>query len=410
MKASVDELRQVVCGNGVEFPFTLDLRRGVALLKGPDRTWRVRPQRWSEKCRLARFAAWGEAFVRQQLWNMCVRPEPVEPVPGEQEALVALAAWLSAGGGHDALPLDSASLARVALTLCRELGVGPAALDALPAYEVESMWRQIPGATEEEPALSALSAGAEMFTHRIEVIPDARAVASPAPLHETVSEGNLDPLVSSSVSAARPSVVHEGQSSEGPAKPVITGAGRAGKTSPSISPMAAASPENSEEQFPGMVRELAPGGSSASQPVHNVQAGRDAALDLPHTATAPRAFHRTPEFITKKKSGRLAAKSRFRVMMPAAHEAARSSSASTAAPSITQHPAIAAFQNDSASIGSVVPWADQTRANRRLPMQAPFSPPLAAPASLSLSFDDFAAEFSEGLQVAATELGIFEER
>jgi hypothetical protein len=93
-------------------------------------------------------------------------------------------------------------------------------------------------------------------------------------------------------------------------------------------------------------------------------------------------------------------------MMPAVHErAAESPLASAPGSSIAQHPAITEIKNDSTVTEPVMPWA-----NQHLPMQAPFSPPAAPAASLSPSFDDFAAEFSEGLQVAAAELGILEER
>ena len=142
MPARIDEQRQLVCVNGSEWPFTLDLREGTASLSVGAQTWEVRPQRWVEKLRLARFAHWGENFARQQLWTMCVGPETQQSSDGEREAVLALAGWLSGGGAAESeLPLDTAVLTRVTAETCRQLGVVPSALDTMPAYEVESLWR-----------------------------------------------------------------------------------------------------------------------------------------------------------------------------------------------------------------------------------------------------------------------------
>jgi hypothetical protein len=374
-------------------------------LQGVDRTWSVRPQRWSEKCRLARFAAWGEAFVRQQLCNMCVRPEPVESAPDEQDALVALAAWLSAGGSQNdaGLPLDSAALTRVALTVCRELGVGPAVLDALPVYEVESMWRQIPNAMEEDTTLPASSSPAEMFTHRIEVIPDSPAVALP----DARREGNADLSVVPTAAAPGPTDRMKDRSPAAAAgKPGTAVAAHEEKASspsvaPVVAPMTGDRGGRSEEQLTGSVHKPADAVSAVSRPAG--QAGGDGSLNAPH-ATSLRASG-SPEFLAERRFGRQPAKSRFRVMMPAVRDRAVELPLAAPQPSITQHPPITTVQNDSTSVAApVMPWV-----TRQQPMQAPFAPPVA-PAALSSSFDDFAAEFGEGLQVAATELGILEER
>jgi hypothetical protein len=175
--ARVDQQRQRVCLDGQEWTFVLDLRRDVALLQGTQRLLEVRPQSWGEKRRLARFASMGEDFVRHQLREMCVNPGGDDLVTDELEAALALAAWLSSGGDAG-LPLDPGALMRATLTVCRELGVKPETLDALPAYDVESLWRQVNQAVAVEDAL--WTGTGEEFTHRIEVVPDGPQVPTRA--------------------------------------------------------------------------------------------------------------------------------------------------------------------------------------------------------------------------------------
>src|SRR4051794_35871020 len=98
MGSRVDEARRAVIVDGAEWPFRLDLRRGVAILQTPHGERRVRPQRWIEKCRMAQFAGWGEAFLCEQLWQMCLRPADPPVDESERSAGLELAVWLSAGG------------------------------------------------------------------------------------------------------------------------------------------------------------------------------------------------------------------------------------------------------------------------------------------------------------------------
>jgi hypothetical protein len=180
----ITEGRPTVAAGGSEWPFTVDLRNGTASVEIDGQAWHVRPQRWIEKRRLARFAHYGEEFVRGQLWTMCVEPAEARRSGTEAEALLAVAAWLSGGGlVQQALPLDSALLTRVTVAACRELGVAPHALDDLAPYEVESLWRggresaEVTRQPVDEPYQP--SEGASEFTHRILIVPDDAGALPP---------------------------------------------------------------------------------------------------------------------------------------------------------------------------------------------------------------------------------------
>jgi hypothetical protein len=139
--------------------------------------YRVRPQSWREKVRLARFARLGEAFLRASFLECCVAggvPAAVEPE--HKEALLALALWINLPDDDAAgLPLDTDQLARVTIAVCRAMNIGPLAIAELSAPEVESLWRNL----NREAGPDEINHGRiaqETFDTKIVVLPD-----SPAP-------------------------------------------------------------------------------------------------------------------------------------------------------------------------------------------------------------------------------------
>jgi hypothetical protein len=81
---------------------------------------------------------------------------PGSAVPDDEqhrEVLTALAEWLTAGS--DPLPWDPATLARVTIGVCREAGFAPHDLEALPAADIEDMWKGLAAASPSPETVAA---------------------------------------------------------------------------------------------------------------------------------------------------------------------------------------------------------------------------------------------------------------
>ena len=143
MRLRVDQSCGLLVGDE-GWSFSLDCVAGVATLELDGLSLRVRPLRWSEKNRLARFAHMGEAFVRRQLVGACLLDAGAVALDGRQQEVVArLVLWLGeqhGGGDGEGLPLDGLALAGVTLGLCRATGLKPSDLDGCEAAEVEMLW------------------------------------------------------------------------------------------------------------------------------------------------------------------------------------------------------------------------------------------------------------------------------
>lgn len=190
MAGRLDEARRTVAAGGVEWPFRLDLQRGTAIVETGAGERRVRPQRWAEKRRLAQFAGWGEEFVREQLWNMCVRPGSPPASEDERDAVLELVVWMSCGGRvREALPYDRRQLDLATFVSCRALGIAPNQLDSLPAYEVEALWRC---SQQNGPAdLPLATPSSDEFSHQILIVPDTIAPEITPP--ETIAPERIAP-------------------------------------------------------------------------------------------------------------------------------------------------------------------------------------------------------------------------
>lgn len=164
------------------WPFALDLRDGTAELDLGGRLVRLRPLRWGEKVRLARFARAGGDVLAEQLLLLAA-PDGGDPGRdgAERDALLALALWLNAPAAEPELPLEPGLLAAVTLEVCRATGLAPADLDGREAPEVEALWRVASAARPPAGAPRLAAFGDEAVlpaTTRILVVPDSPAAAA----------------------------------------------------------------------------------------------------------------------------------------------------------------------------------------------------------------------------------------
>jgi hypothetical protein len=382
MAAGVDEKRRVVVVGDTEWPFRLDLRRGVAILGAGAGERRVRAQRWIEKRRLAQFASWGEEFLREQVWLMCVRPAGPAFREEEGAAALELAWWLSSGGRlSEALPLDRALLARVTLDSCQALGVATTALDDLPAYEVELLWRtSLPSASF--PAGSPVEtnrrhfAPHEEFTHRIVIVPDPKRAAAEEPVGDLEARTKEESFPSAEPRRAAPAGAFQSAPVAEPANPAPSGV--------AVSPFSEEDPGVPPPHLAGRKRFAESQCCPPEKELPAEAARREPSPAVPHPLS--NAAWRQ----------RLAA--RFRVVTR----------------SVPLPPAIPGTESDRPlQVPSLAASSSEPVVSRRLeppafPSPGPFVPPAFAPqqpAAASL-FDDFADEFAERLESAAAELGI----
>ena len=140
MAATVDVQSLTVRDGDRRYGFTADCAAGTAMLHA-DKAVRIRLLRWGEKCALARYASAGPDFLAEQVLKLCA------DAPGAlmRDPALALVLWLHAPE-EPPLPMDARLLARVTLYLCRALGSQPPEIAALPAPEVEQLWRALDGA------------------------------------------------------------------------------------------------------------------------------------------------------------------------------------------------------------------------------------------------------------------------
>ena len=392
MPARIDEQRQLVCINGMELPFILDLREGTASLNMGSQTWRIRPQRWIEKLRLARFAHWGEAFVRQQLWTMCVQSENQELNDADREAVLALAIWLSGGGAVEpALPLDTALLARVTAGICRQLGVVPGALDAMPAYEVESLWRHAAEApTDGEEAAEF---GSDEFTHKILIVPDAKPAITPSAPEETRGVSVKPP--ETKVSDPRTELI----------------SGSAGAAPKAEEPTVAAPYSAEDNHSAGVVAQSDHTGAAVPREseaplldAKSALAGTAFQSNVSRDATWQQNSARRPSLgVVSGTRARRFLPSRFRVVMGSVSET-KPRENSTAPASHSERAPLSADTTTSDIAAPMRTWTDEKPAPgwiAQLFSAAASSEKVSAPAG-----EEFATEFGERLRMAAEELGM----
>lgn len=182
--------------------FQLDGANGTAALALGGRRFRLRPLRWSEKLRLARFSHLGPDFLDAQLVRIGLGDAPApEPTSTDHAVLLAIARWLNGlAADPTGLPLDPALLATVTLEVCRALGGQPTGLAACDAAEVEQLWSGVRAASRtDEPARAEPSSGrqpgpalGEGLT-RIVVLPDPEHDQAPAAAAARASQASSSP-------------------------------------------------------------------------------------------------------------------------------------------------------------------------------------------------------------------------
>jgi hypothetical protein len=188
VRASVDAQALVVRSGKTAWPFTIDHGGDSATITLDGVAYRVRPQSWREKVRLARFARLGEAFVEASFLECCVAGGvPARLAADHKEALLALALWINLPDDDTAgLPLDADQLARATIAVCRAMSIGPLAIADLSAPEVESLWRNLDRGSPDE--IDHGQPAWETFDNKIVVLPDA---ASPAEAEQAVARSAM---------------------------------------------------------------------------------------------------------------------------------------------------------------------------------------------------------------------------
>jgi hypothetical protein len=179
--ASVDVSSLVVRYGEAFWPFRLDLDNGSACIELDGAAYEISLLTWQAKMRLARFAHMDQAFVQARFLEACIRPPKILPADKRDEAvLLALANWLNVS----AFPLDQDRLAAVTVDVCRALHVGPRALAALPASELEMLWlnldrrlagSEVPESSFSERPLQSFDRGRAPEPHfetKIVIVPD----------------------------------------------------------------------------------------------------------------------------------------------------------------------------------------------------------------------------------------------
>jgi hypothetical protein len=134
-------------------PLTLDLSTGIAQVRLGNVTYAARPMLWREKVALARYVGLGPAFLRQQIFSLCLAPGTLLPKIGaELKSLLEFVLWVQQPLSGQSVPLDVEALAAATLGVCHALGVRPADLGDRQAPEVEDLWQAIQAKSPEQPA------------------------------------------------------------------------------------------------------------------------------------------------------------------------------------------------------------------------------------------------------------------
>lgn len=158
MELWVDAAAGTVESEGASWPLTVDGCTGGATIVVDGAAFRLRPLRWGEKQRLARFAAHGERLLSREVVAVALA-SGTEPDPSRCELLAGVVAWLDdpRAARPTALPLQADVLAAAALELLRATGLRPDDLDHRDAAEVEALWRaaRAEAATAVEPTRTA---------------------------------------------------------------------------------------------------------------------------------------------------------------------------------------------------------------------------------------------------------------
>jgi hypothetical protein len=132
--------RGVVLTDAGPLPFDVDLSTGSAALTTSAGLVLVRSMTWREKLTIARFQRLGRVWVDHAIADACASPRSTD---GPSDGLLAgLARWLE-GGSDEPDDLDADRLAAVTVALCRAIELPPHELDALPAGEVEGLWKAV---------------------------------------------------------------------------------------------------------------------------------------------------------------------------------------------------------------------------------------------------------------------------
>jgi hypothetical protein len=143
-----DSGRGVVLSDAGPVPFDVDLSTGSAALTTPVGRVLVRSMTWREKRTVARFRRLGGLWVDRTIADACASPRNTD---GPSDGLLAgLARWLE-NGSDELDDLDADRLAAVTVALCRAIALAPNELDALPAGEVEDLWRAVHAGSSDAP-------------------------------------------------------------------------------------------------------------------------------------------------------------------------------------------------------------------------------------------------------------------
>jgi hypothetical protein len=443
---------RVSAGAG-SWPFALDCRTGGATLglgRGGD--VEVRPLRWREKVRLARFAFLGVSFLDEQVLRLALPAGDATPEGDEREAALALALWLNDPGDAEPLPLQVPLLATATIEVCSAMGVAPSALDDRNAVEVEALWRAVaergpapaalpgaPAAPVSAPAFGRSGGGGTVEvgeTRRIVFEPDPPAAASataPAVPSETAvtSEPYEEPAPAPAarpgpapVAATAPGTKAPGETqapsetrtpheAHRPPRPVEAYGGGNAPAAGAVPPPAAGQSERPEAPEEAVPVPAAPRAEAAPVPLG------EAAMPTPRGEAPPRSMPMPSATATaegRTPPGELVAKA----AVTPSHNASRgpgraqlSSALLRRAPSVPAPVAARAGR-------TAAPWTPAPAASAPPTAEAPVParspaparpaaearPPAAVSHAAALDTDELLDELSERLALAAAELGV----
>jgi hypothetical protein len=276
--ARVDARAGRVSAGAGSWPFALDCRTGGATLDLGGGELEVRPLRWREKVRLARFAFLGVSFLDEQVLRLALPAGDATPDGDAREAALALALWLNDPGDADPLPLQVPLLATATIEVCSAMGVAPSALDDRDAVEVEALWRAVAErgpAPAELPGTPAAPASAPAFrrsgggggtvevgeTRRIVFVPDPPAAAAPraVPPETAVAPKQYEepapaaaarpapaPVAATAPGTKAPSETRTPREAHRPPRPVEAYGGASAPPGGTVAPTAAGQPERPE--------------------------------------------------------------------------------------------------------------------------------------------------------------------
>lgn len=180
-RAAIDPLEETVRIGGGVWRFDWDASTHTLSIELGGRTYQLHGITWRQKVNLARAVSAGTLPAARGVLRASLGPGGAVPDDEEhREVLTALAEWLTAGS--DPLPWDPATLARVTIGVCREAGFAPRDLEALPAADIEDMWKGLAAASPSPetvaaaPPPPALPPFRNDGFNRIIIVPDPPAV------------------------------------------------------------------------------------------------------------------------------------------------------------------------------------------------------------------------------------------